>query len=303
MRSWIWRISAVMTLICGLATSGFALSADPLTPAQFRDAYVAEVQRQIPSAKVKVISETEVRIIARPGEEEQIAYLDNAYRRYRADPSTLEDLLRRHAGLSSKATTEGPLITPANAMVVVRHMDMLRDQEALRSKAPRKDGRPQSPLVYRPLPGDMAMVIVSDQPEAYLYVSEEDVVEAMGSINAAWAQATANTEGLIGEAEGDEVGAIVVLTTKHGSASSLLVVDDFWERVGKSGLSAPVVLLVDRNTVAMAFENNADSLRDLKLVARGLVEEPGEFDEPMVSSSLLIRRNGKWVLYADYPYR
>jgi hypothetical protein len=96
----------------------------------------------------------------------------------------------------------------------------------------------------------------------------------------------------------------VVLTTQNGSASSLLVVDDFWRKVEKAtDMGAPVVLLADRNTVALAFEGNADSMRDIKMIARGLVEEPEEFSEPMETSSLLVWRNGKWVLYADYPYR
>lgn len=303
MRSWISRISAVMVLACALAGSGLAAAADPLTPAEFRDAFVAELQRQAPRANVRIIDETELRIVAKPGDEEQIAYLDNAYRRYRADPETLTDILQRHVGLSVNAATDGPLITAENAMVVVRHIDFLAGQEELRSKSPRKDGKPQSPLVYRKLPGDLVMLIVSDQPQAYLYVSQEDVIEAMGSLDAAWTRAIANTEGRIGEADGSEVGAILVLTTRQGSGTSLLVVDSFWDKMQAAGLGNPVLILADRNTLVVAFEGREDSIRDLKQVARGLIEDPEEFGEPVVSDSLLVRRGGKWVLYADYPYR
>lgn len=302
MRSWIWRISAVIALAFGLTASGLAAAAEPLTPLQFRDAYVAELQRQIPGAKVRVVSETELRIIAKPGDEEQIAYLDNAYRRYRAAPETLNEVLQRHVGVSVNAGKDGPLITPENAMVVVRHKDFLAAQAEMRSK-PQKDGRPQSPLAWRALPGDLIMLIVSDQPQAYLYVSPDDLIETMGSVEAAWTRAIANTEGRIGEADGSEAGAIVILTTRNGSASSLLVVDAFWNKLEKAGLGSPVVFLADRNTLTVAFEGKADSIRDLKLIARGLIDEPEEFGEPVVSPSMLVRRNGKWQLYADYPYR
>ena len=72
MRSWISRISAVMVLACALACSGLAAAADPLTPAQFLDACVAELQRQAPGAKVRIIDETELRIVAKPGGGEKL---------------------------------------------------------------------------------------------------------------------------------------------------------------------------------------------------------------------------------------
>lgn len=303
MRSWIWRISAVVVLATGLAWSGLAAAAEPLTPAQFRDAYVAELRKQAPNASIKVISETELHIKGGPDADEQIAYLDNAYRRYRADPAALEEVLARHVTSTTSTLMGTPSITAENAIVLVRQAEFSDDYEALMRAKPPKDGKAPGPLAVRPLPGNLVLVIASDQPTAYLYSSAADVVENLGSLDAAWTRAIANTEALIGEADGSEAGAIVVLTTRKGSGSSLLVVDSFWDKIEASGLGAPVVLLADRNTVAMAFEGNADSIRDLKLIARGLVEEPGKFDEPMLSSSLLIRRKGQWVLYADYPYR
>lgn len=290
-------------LAWSLSAPAMAVAADPLTPAQFRDAYIAELRKQVPDVAVRVISETELRIKAKGADEEQIAYLDNAYRRYRADPAALDQTLRQHVGVTVNAMTRTDTITAANALVLIRQADFLDSyKEMLRSQPP-KDGKPQGPLAFRPLPGGLIMLIAADYPDAYRYSSSEDVVEKLGPLDEAWSKAIANTERLIGEADGAEAGAIVVLTTRNGSASSLLVVDSFWRKLEASGLGSPVVLLADRNTLAVGFEDRAESLGDLKMIARKLVEEPGEFDEPMLSSSLLARRNGQWTLYADYPYR
>ncbi|HYE44639.1 MAG TPA: hypothetical protein VEA44_02580 [Caulobacter sp.] len=301
MRSWIWRFSAVFVLAAGILSAGLAGAEDPLTRAEFRDRYVAELARAAPKLKVVVVSETELKIIGEGGEE-QTQYLDNPYRMYRNDPAALDETLARFVRVVLAADqADGANVTAKNVIVLVRPAEFVEGYEAMvREKGDREK---PSRLAHRPLPGGLAAIIAADQPDAYQYPPEVDIVQALGPIDGAWKMALANTAVLIGKPDGEEVGGLVLISTPGGSASSLLVVEDFWVQLEKAGLGAPVVMLSSRDTLVIGFEGRKDSLRDLKLVARKLVEEPGEFDEPMLSSALLAWRDGRWELYADYPYR
>lgn len=300
MRSWILRIAAVFVLGAGLWSAGMAAAEDPLSKKEFLDYYLAELARAAPETKVVVVSDLELKITG-PDGVEKTQYLDNAYREYRANPEFLDETVARFVRVATALVeVEGSALTAGNAIVLVRSMEFIESYEALLAEqveAPDKGG-----LAYRPLPGGLVAIIAADRPDVYSYSMQQDVVDKLGSLDRAWNIALANTPGLIGKPEGEEIGDLVLITTPGGSASSLLVVDDFWATLEKTGVGVPVVLVTGRNTLLIGFEGRRDSLRDLKLIGRKMVEEPGEFDEPMLSSALLAWRNGKWELYEAYPY-
>jgi hypothetical protein len=300
MRSWILRFSAVIILAASLLSAGMATAEDPLSKKEFLDYYVAELARAAPQMKVEVVSDLELKITG-PDGGEKTQYLDNAYREYRANPEALDETVARFVRVATALVEdEGSSLTASNAIVLVRSMEFVESHEAL--LAERGETLQKGGLAYRPLPGGLIAVIAADRPDVYSYSMQQDVIDRLGPLDGAWKIALANTPGLIGKPEGEEVGGLVLITTPGGSASSLLVVDDFWATLEKTGLGVPVVLVTSRDSLLIGFEGRRDSLRDLKLIGRKMVEEPGEFDEPMLSSALLAWRKGKWELYEEYPY-
>lgn len=287
-------------MACGLLWGGASSADEPLSKKQFLDHYVSELTRAAPQIKVVVVSDLELKIIG-PDGEEKTQYLDNAYREYRANPEALDQTVARFVRVATTLIEGGgSALTADNAIVLVRSVAFVESYEALLIE--RGDTSKRGGLAYRPLPGGLIAIIAADRPDVYSYSMQEDVVETMGSLDRAWTVALANTPDLIGKPEGEEVGALVLVTTTGGAASSLMVVDDFWVTLEKTGVGMPVVLVTGRDSLLIGFEGRRDSLRDLKLIARKMVEEPGEFDEPMLSSALLAWRNGKWELYGEYPY-
>jgi hypothetical protein len=302
MRFWLSRIALILVLVAGSAWWGTARAEEPLTEAQFRDRYIEQLAIIAPDIKVTIVSDTELALV-RPKGEESKQFLGNAYRNYRADPEALDDILQRFARAAATPDRFKGL-TSTTAIVLVRPADFVAGYEDAMLSEPTRKSPKAARLVRRPLPGGLVAVLAGDAPDAYLYLPEETVIEALGPVDQAWRSALSNTPGLIGEAKADELAAgLALLTTEKGAASSLLVLDDFWNKTAATDLGAPVVLVASRDAILLTFEDHEEGMVAIKRLARSLTEDSGEFEEPPLSASLLVWRSGAWSVLSDYPYR
>src|ERR1700741_1148782 len=155
------RMRSLLAGLClALGISGCAPAkadgdTERLTLAQFQDRVVAEIERRHPSAVVKRVGETELRVQP-PGQEETVLYLERAYAIYHAAPGELATIIPQM--ISKLQPVE---ITADDQLVVlVRPATFSGDG----SRAASGD----TPFA-RPLAGGLVALVAIDRPDNYVF--------------------------------------------------------------------------------------------------------------------------------------
>jgi hypothetical protein len=248
----------------------------------FRDAYVAEVRRQMPAATVAVVSDDQLRIADGKGHDID-AYLDNAYAVYQQDPTHLRDVLKGYVSASIEAMEPTPTAA-VELIILVRPAEYVRAQMATAGGS----GGPGA-LLFRPLAGDLVEIVAVDQPSTYKFLPASALRAALGVDDAKiWALALDNLRDEV--ASPDLTSRRVVALTVNGIASSLLVEPELWDSPSMQAGGAPVVAPVAKDLVFVTHEEDAKGIADMREKAREMQQDPDA-----LSDRLFVRRKGAWV--------
>jgi len=299
---------AMLTLLLSLALAPVGASAALAAPSQpaplheqgerildkagFRARMVAVLQGMTPPLKVRVVSDEELVITGADGTDSRL-FLTNAYQQYLNDPADLDAVLGKFSRL---ATGEGRKteIQAGDLRVLVRsrgYLDFLVD-------AARREGKPSTPddlPLHRILPGGLVALVAQDHPEVYSFPFRADLRAVVPDDTVSWDAATANTRANLGEILTEEAaGGVLIVSTSNGFGVSLLMLDEVWEGKALKGKGAPVVAIVDRDTLLLAHEGDPGSVAAL---GRFVDVLSAQADSQVLSTALLVRRaGGRWEL-------
>jgi hypothetical protein len=259
-----------------------------MTMPQFRDAFVAEVHRRLPEAKIEVVAEDEISI-TRPDGTSIASYLDNAYAYYRQEPGTLSEVLARYVSTAIETLAQPP-VTAAKLVVLVRPRSYLDAQEA----AERSAANPQAkgPPLTKPFVGDLLLFVAVDQPTTFSFDPGAGL-EAKLKMDqpAIWAAALANTKTRLESAQLDtSQPSVMLVTTGDGLAPSMMADDDHWDAPSKAGEGAWVVAPVAKDVLLVTHENDAKGVAALRIMASRSDAAPDGLD-----AGVYVRRAGAWV--------
>ena len=261
-----------------------------LDRAGFRARMVAVLQGMTPPLKVRVVSDEELVVTGADGTDSRL-FLTNAYQQYLNDPADLEAVLGKFSRL---ATGEGRRteIQVGDLRVLVRsrgYLDFLRD-------AARREGKPSTsddlPL-HRILPGGLVALVAQDHPEVYSFPVRADLRAVAPDDAVGWDAALANTRANLGEILTEEAAdGVLIVSTSNGFGVSLLMLDEVWDGKALKGKGAPVVAIVDRDTLLLAHEGDLGGVDALGRLIDVLSAQP---DSQLLSTALLVRRaSGRW---------
>jgi hypothetical protein len=303
MRTGIARWIAVVAVLAGLVGAGpvrakptahvptQATRVEPvlLTRLEFRDLMIRRLGEQSPPIKAVAVSEEEL-VLTREGVDDYRMFLGNAYRMYLNDPEALEQTLGKFIRLAVGADREGEL-SAASLRALVRSPDFLSAAREMMAR----DGKPftadDQPL-SRVLAGDLVVLVAQDHPESYSYPPRKSVLEVVPGEGEVWKRALANTRAELGEIQTEELeDRLVIVRTSTGMALALLLLDEPWSRPDLKGKGAPVVLVVDRETLVVAHEDDIGAMATMVALARGMAADR---DSGLLSAYLYVKRARGW---------
>ncbi len=263
-----------------------------LGKAEFRARMVEALEAMTPPLKVRIVSEEELVVTGPDGADFRL-FLTNAYQQYLNDPPALDAVLGKFARLVTGEGRKAELKV-GDLRVLVRpqgYLDFLRD-------AARGEGKPSTaddlPL-HRALPGGLVALVAQDHPEAYSYPFRADLRAVAPDDAASWDAALANTRANLGEILTEEAaGGVLIVSTSNGFGVSLLLLDEVWNAKALKGKGAPVVAVVDRDTLLLAHEGDPRNVAALGQLIDALAADP---DSQVLTTALLVRRaDGRWAV-------
>jgi len=273
-----WLARAVLALVILFGSAGVVAAQAGLGKQAFRERIVAQVMRQQPSARVDLVGDLDVRVTV-PGEEPMIQSFVRPYAIYQQEPARLGELVRTMA-----ASFQPVGVTPDALLVLVR---------TGASNPPPGPGGPADRGLVRPIAGGLVAIVAVDAPDTYKFLRGSILRSKLKMDDAAiWARAQANTSAAIGIAPRTvPAGQPVEISTGKGLSSSLLADDAFWNAKAVAASGPVVVAAVGRDQLYLTPLSNTPGVQALK---QGLADAGN--DPEILSSRLLVRRNGRWEI-------
>ncbi len=267
----------LLLAIALIAGSGCARADQPMPMTAFRDAYVAEARKEHPTVAVKIVADDVVELTAGPGKT-ATAYLDNAYAYYRQDPGQLDAILKRYVG-NVFPIGSAPTFTADQLRVLVRPASYL------------SVSAPDKPLLYRPLAGDLIVLVAVDEPTRYMYPPADQLRTTLKlDDDSIWSRALRNTDRKLPGVPPDAgKAAVAAFTTGEGLASSMLAEPKLWDAPELQTGGPPVVAPVDKDLVYMVRLGDPGRVAALRKAAAQSTSDPEG-----LTDQLFVRRNGAW---------
>lgn len=171
-----------------------------LSPSEFRDAAIAALQAADPQARIQSRGELEVEL-ARPSDRERSGFranLEHAYAQYRDNPSAqreiIDDWVQFIIRPSSAVRTADGIVALLDARSTI---ERLADESA-RTRA--RSGRQPSPLLWRPLAGDLVEVLAFTGEGGDTELLLAETLSEMGlTAEQAWEAAPRNLRSRLGQ--------------------------------------------------------------------------------------------------------
>jgi hypothetical protein len=276
------RKSLTLTIVFVVGLwAGAACAQRVLSMEEFRDAYRTALLKERPGAKV-VAAAPDVLNVTMPDGEGVTAYLENAYVRYKADPTQLRSVLAAYVA-STIASGAKSQISADRLIILVRPASYLSLQ-ATESRF--------GAALNRPLAGDLIALVAVDEPTTYSFPPASKLRAALHMDDAAiWALALENTRHALPAASFKPPRrAIFAFTTGRGVASSVLADDAFWDGKAMQALGPLVVAPLLRDMVLVAQADDELAITAIRGIARQSAGDPNN-----LSAKLFIRQNGAWV--------
>jgi hypothetical protein len=211
--------------------------------------------------------------------------VDNAYDRYRADPTALD------AVIDSFVTTLSATFDDSGGgldqlVIIIRPADYL--VRTLGQKQNMENFLPAEPLA-----GDLAQFLAVDSVQALRTASTDDLARWKIDLPTAWSRARANIRVRIGPIAmfrlGDERGA-AGMSAESGLAPSLLATDEFCSRKAPRGIDGQVVLLLSRDDFLFGIPSDRAGMTHFWEATAKLINGKGS-----LSATPITCREGKWV--------
>lgn len=272
----MWSVALCLLLALG----GCARANSPdriLTPAQFEDQVVEEIQKQFPSSKVTRVSDSELRVEG-AGVSSGTLHLERAYGLYEGTPAELPNIVRTTA--KSIAPIEA---AKAEALLVlVRPGAYATDPES-----------PAKGALNRPMVGNLTSLVAVDRPDKYDFLPASNLRSDLKMDDAAiWSVALENTRRRLNlKPKPLPLGQPYEINTGQDLAASLLVFDEYWNSPELSSRGPLVVAVFARDILYVAPLSDGASVERLRKLMAAVRDDPNG-----LANDLLVRRNGRWEL-------
>ena len=216
-------------------------------------------------------------------------FLDNQYRAYLSDPSTLTETIDRLARLVvDLKETHGVALDVGLIVPVIKGAEYL---DELRRGLDPKDAESVSKIYYEKLNARLIVLYAEDSKESMRFLMSADVARL--DLHGATLRQTAvqNLKKLLPEMTLTGSPDTLLLVNAGGAyEASILLLDSMWTREKLDMPGEFVVAVPSRDMLLVTGSNNADGVRGVRKLARDFAAGSAY----SISPDLFVRRGDSW---------
>ncbi len=275
-----------------LAVGGHAAAQQALVSEdRFTLLYAEALRVQSPDFEVEVTGPLQVTITH--DDEEQTAYLDNAYTRYRAAPDMLDDVIADYV-LAAAETAR----TQYAGVDVTRIVPVMKEANYLADLQQGVAGERAAEIAHERYNDHLIILYAEDTPHNIRYLSEAQLDDLGIDRAGLRAMAVANLDGLLPDVQAQGNDGTYMLIAGGNYEASLLLIDEIWTgdvwRDGTLPVSGDLVVAVPSRDVLLV--TGSDDAKGLALV-REIADDIVATEPYYLTNQLFIYRDGRFQPY------
>lgn len=260
--------------------------------------FATRLRELLPDATVTVDGElqcTASRVDEQGDGPVSIAYLDNAYAAYLADPTQFDAVLGRFAQASASRFERAGQDAKLDELVVVLKDAAYLDDLA-RTLRERMPDATDVPMPYHePLNDDLIVLYARDTPTSLSYLLPEDIEKLELTREALRDLAVDNLSERLPEIERHGGEGLYMLTAGGNYEATLLLVDWVWTTETFPVDGEFVAAVPARDVLLVTGSNDTAGLERLRSLATSTLSEASY----TLTDTLFVRRDGSWVPFDD----
>jgi len=265
---------------------------DPaLNETEFTRLYALRVAAEFKGAKVTIAGPRELSVKLPDGTEIK-SFLDNAWAEVKADAGSRPETINRY--LKSFKETQSNLFKENTPPDTNRIVPVIRDvRYAAHFAEIGQTGTNQ--VISQPFVADLLVMYVEEQGGNLRFITEGDRLTLNLSLPDLRKLALTNLKRLVPEVSRHGSAPVFFLGAGGNYESSLLLVEKIWDGETKSIKGDLVAAVPSRDWLVFTGSESPDGIQKVqKLIAQ--IEKDGDH---LISSTLLVRRNGRWEKFVD----
>lgn len=283
----------LLALLCLLALAA-CYGDRPMSKQGFTEDFAAHLRQAAPTLKVEIKTELELKV-TNPAGGDSIAYLDNSYREYCANPKDKEAVFAQFVGglveASNAVTKETPL-DPAMITPVIKDLAWIAEITA----STRVNQTKNKPIefVSEPLNRELVIVYARDSEKNLSYLTPAEIQQAGLKTEDLRKLAVQNLQRMLKvEAKGGK--GIYMMTAGGTYEASLLLFDSIWEEKRMKVEGDYVVAVPSRDLLLITGTGETEGLKKIRDLARSAAAE-GSY---RLTPDLFVYRDGKFVKFEN----
>lgn len=267
------------------------IKARDLSVKQFTQLYALRVAAEFKGAQVRIAGDRELNIKLSDGTQLR-AFLDNAWNEAAKTPESRPEIVRRYlSALTGAIPGKSPLngLPDTNRIVaVIRDFRFAKELES-------RGSNNTNAIVSESLAADLMVMYAVDGDGLIHYLTEGDRQQLGLSLPDLRNLAMANLKRLLPDVRRSGITQAYMITADGNYESSLLLADKLWEDQLKSVEGDLVAAVPARDMLIFTGTNSKEGINALRRIC-AKVEKEGNH---LISSTLVVRRNGQWEKFSD----
>lgn len=255
---------------------------------EFTRFYAARVEKLFPGARIDIQQALEVKIRMRPESEAAFTtYLDNAFKRYLDEPTSIEEILNQYTRILANDFDDAPFAKREQFVAVIRHesyIDSLKNNK-----------RADQVVPGRKLAGDIYVFYAFDAPDTTRYADLRATEKAGLKESEFDSVAIQNLRRIMVEPVIETYPQMIVISSGDPYMTSALLIDQFWSPERFRFRGDLVVFVVARDLMLVTGSGEQEGLEAASKAARALVDHVPY----AISAEPIVRRHGKWQSFVQ----
>jgi uncharacterized protein YtpQ (UPF0354 family) len=263
------------------------ITAENLTEEQFTVLYRDALQKKLPDAEIKITGSLELNV--KLEDKNFICWLGNAWNECENQPDARIDICEYRIDLFLRTVNDDRDIK--ENIDPNRIVPEIKCKEYLDNIPLQADG--SHPIYSKLIAGDIYLTYALRLDREICFLSTTDLEETNLLNEKLYDLALTNLKDLATEVRVHGRSPLFIITSDGVSASSMLLVDKIWEQQ-RSNISGDIIACVpSKDFLLFTDSERPEGITELQNKSG----EISEIDPYLISQTLLIRKDGKWVVY------
>jgi uncharacterized protein YtpQ (UPF0354 family) len=232
-----------------------------MTEREFTELYIDAMLKSYPNAKYNILSDLTVK--AEYNGKDFSHYLDNAYKDYKMQQDSVDEVIKRYVASSRDLYKEPEPINTNNIVPIIKPTEYLEDLKQLS----RENGEEKEPwIVYEKYNNALIIVYAENTETSIRYFTQEDFGKLSISRDSLFPLAVKNLKGLLPEIRSKGENGTFMITAGGDFEASLILLNSIWTNENFKVKGDIVVAIPNRDMLMITGSKDEQGIKTIKEV-------------------------------------